>query len=80
MTAIVKQRRILLKEWFVTEDARREEAVTQVGGLEELPVPDDQTQCSDRHTPHDRRTTYPSPDPKQKETSRRATKSNIVED
>eukprot|EP00752_Nemacystus_decipiens_P009240 g8253.t1 len=29
MTAIVKQRRILLKEWFVAEDARREEVVTQ---------------------------------------------------
>ncbi len=31
MTAIVKHRRILLKEWFVVEDVRREEAVTQVG-------------------------------------------------
>ncbi|CAM9503120.1 unnamed protein product [Ectocarpus sp. 12 AP-2014] len=29
MTAIVKQRRILLKEWFMAEDARREEVVTQ---------------------------------------------------
>eukprot|EP00903_Cladosiphon_okamuranus_P016214 g14961.t1 len=29
MTVIVKQRRILLKEWFVAEDARREEVVTQ---------------------------------------------------
>lgn len=30
MTAIIKQRRILLKEWFVAEDPRREEVVTQV--------------------------------------------------
>lgn len=30
MTTIIKQRRILLKEWFVAEDPRREEAVTQV--------------------------------------------------
>lgn len=30
MTFIVKQRRILLKDWFVAEDPRREEAVTQV--------------------------------------------------
>ncbi|CAM9263618.1 unnamed protein product, partial [Pylaiella littoralis] len=29
MTCIVKQRRILLKDWFVAEDPRREEAVTQ---------------------------------------------------
>lgn len=32
MTAIVKQRRILLKEWFMAEDPRREEVVTQVDG------------------------------------------------
>ncbi|CAM9459296.1 unnamed protein product, partial [Ectocarpus sp. 12 AP-2014] len=29
MTAVVKQRRILLKEWFMAEDARREEVVAQ---------------------------------------------------
>lgn len=34
MTAIIKQRRILLKEWFMAEDARREEVVTQVGGVQ----------------------------------------------
>lgn len=39
MTAIVKQRRILLKEWFVNEDARREEVVTQVGRVPIHPPP-----------------------------------------
>lgn len=31
MKSVVKQRRMLLKEWFVGEDPRREEVVTQVG-------------------------------------------------
>lgn len=30
MRDVVKQRRILLKEWFRAEDPRREEAVTEV--------------------------------------------------
>lgn len=64
MTAIVKQRRILLKEWFVAEDSRREEVVTQVGGSEKPPVPVSYTQESHRDTPHDTMTLYTSsPDP-----------------
>lgn len=31
MRALIKQRRILLKEWFRDQDPRHEEAVTQVG-------------------------------------------------
>lgn len=33
MRCLVKQRRILLKDWFRSEDPRREEAVTQVHAM-----------------------------------------------
>lgn len=62
MTAIIKQRRILLKEWFVAEDARQEEAVTQVGGVYTRPLPINHTHGKQSHaTPTTRgKHTHPS--------------------
>ena len=63
MTAIVKQRRILLKEWFVAEDARREEVVTQVGVVPIHPITDSRTQSTSRVPPATRGDTLPLPYP-----------------